>query len=261
MNYRENAISWLLHSLKILLGDESIRRYIILYYNPSLKNKSKKNIRTFIAFVKEGTSRETKSQEITDYCETIYKKKGLFVFTATNIQKNKFDNETHYQSFIVDNSKKTLFVVDPAYDCKKENKTGIYMAEVANEVIMPFFRKKKYNIEFIDLSSPAQICEGDVFCQSWSLYILLQKLKNNEYTQNLQFEIPETQLDKYDMLLSFYKQLFTDITELHENLRIEYVGEIMNARGPYAPKKIEKEEFIKFDPIDLLFDMCKYEMN
>ena len=33
------AISWLLHSIKILLGDESIRRYIIIKYNPDLKNK------------------------------------------------------------------------------------------------------------------------------------------------------------------------------------------------------------------------------
>ena len=57
MKYRQEAISWMLHSLKILLGDESIRRYIILKYNPDITNQSKKSIRTFDAFVQKGKTR------------------------------------------------------------------------------------------------------------------------------------------------------------------------------------------------------------
>lgn len=256
MKYRSKAISWMLHSIKILLGDESIRRYIILFYNGHMKNRSEKDIRTFDAFVADG-KKELKIQEIITYCESICKRKGVFVFTATNIQRNKFDNETHYQSFIVNNTVKKLIVIDPAYN---RNKAGIYVAEVATEVIMPFFKDKSYKTHFVDLTTPAQICEGDVFCQSWSLYLLLHKLQNNEYIESLEFEIPESQLDKYDMLLDFYKQIFTDICELHDNLRVEFVGEITNARGPNAPKKIDKEAIAGFDPVALLLDMTKYDM-
>ena len=111
MKHRQKAISWLLHSLKIILGDESIRRYIILHYNPSITNSSKKIIKTFDAFVEKGKTREQKAEKIIGYCEEICQKKGIAVFTATNIQIDKFDNETHFQSYIVDNNKQKLIIV------------------------------------------------------------------------------------------------------------------------------------------------------
>lgn len=261
MTYREKAISWVLHSIKIVLGDESIRRYIILFYNHEITNKGKKYIRTFDAFVQKGKTRQDKADTIIKYCEDICKKKDIVVFTATNIQQNRFDNETHFQSYIVDNNVKKLLVSDPAYDITKEGESGIYMAEVSNEVIIPFFANKGYNTCFVQLTSPAQVCEGDVFCQSWSLYILLQKLKNKEYIHDISLEIPDKQINKYDMLLCFYKQIFTDMPELGDNLRTEYEGEILDNRGPSKPTKTEKEHFLRFDPIELLMDMSKYEMK
>ena len=261
INYRQKAISWLFHSLKIIFGDESIRRYIILFYNPTITNRNKKYIRTFDAFVEPGKTREDKADEINRFCKDILKKKGVTVFTATNIQQNKFDNETHFQSYIVNNCVKKLIVIDPAYDKTKDGCAGIYMAEVSNEVVIPYFTENGYSVQFICLSSPAQICESDVFCQSWSLYILLQKIQNNEYLTDVSLEIPVEQLDKYDMLLQFYKQVFTDMPELGDNLRAEYEGEILDTRGPTKPTKIEKEAYLRFDPVDLLMKLTKYEMS
>ena len=151
MKYRQKSISWLLHSLKIILGDESIRRYIILFYNPSITNSGKKYIKTFDAFVQQGKTREHKVSKITKYCSDIFQKKDVVVFTATNIQLDKFDNETHYQSYIVDNNFQKLIVIDPAYNNTKENNVGVYMAEVSNEVIIPFFQSKGYTANFVDL--------------------------------------------------------------------------------------------------------------
>lgn len=261
MEYREEAISWLLHSLKILLGDESIRRYIVLKYNPTLKNKSKTCIRTFDAFVPKGKTRSDKANQIVKYCNEMVEKKGVVVFTATNIQHDIFDNETHFQSYILDNNSKKILVVDPSYDKTKEKGAGIYMTEVSNEVVIPFFESKGYTNHFINLSSPAQICEDDVFCQSWSLYILLQKLKNNEFVHDVSFEIPEHQVDKYDMLLAFYKQIFTDMPELCENLQTEYFGEIAEAKGPRSPTQNEKKAMLAMNPAELLLGMSKYEMK
>ena len=261
MNSRENAISWLLHSIKIVFGDESIRRYIIVKYNDKLTNKAKKYIRTFDAFVKTGKTREDKANEIRKFCEQVSERAGTVVFTATNIQKNKLDNETHFQSYILDNENKKLLVIDPAYDKSKERSAGIYMAEVSNEVVMPLFESKGYVCDFVPLSSPAQICDGDVFCQSWSLYILLQKIKKNEFLYNTSFDIPDEQLDKYDMLLGFYKQIFTYLPELADNLKTEYEAEIVEAKGPNAPKRAQKESMLSFDPVELLLDMTKFEMK
>jgi hypothetical protein len=261
MKHREKAVSWLLHSIKILLGDESIRRYIIIKYNEHLTNKAKKCIRTFNAFIQKGRSKQDKVNQILKFCEGASKKAEPIVFTATNIQRDRLDNETHFQSYIVDNEAKQVLIIDPAYDKSKEGRAGIYMAEVSNEVVIPFFQEKSYDCKFVSLSTPAQVCDGDVFCQSWSLYILLQKLRNNEFLHDSTFEIPCDQLDKYDMLLSFYKQIFTDLPELCENLKIEYEAEIVETRGPNAPTREQKEHILSHDPVELLLNMTKYDMK
>jgi len=261
MTYRSKSISWLLHALKIVLGDESIRRYIIIKYNHGLENQAKKCIRTFNAFVQKGKTREDKAQTIVNFCDEMKKRTGTFVFTATNIQRDPLDMETHFQSYIVNNILKKIFIVDPAFDKTKEGKAGIYMAEVSTEVVIPFFEKHGYQSHFIDLSSPAQVCDGDVFCQSWSLLILLNKLRNNEFLHDYSFEIPGAQIDKYDMLLQFYQQIFTDLPELGDNLRTEYEAEITNVRGPNAPTKLQKEGMLKIDPVELLLSMTKEDMK
>ena len=261
MSSQEQSVSWLLHALKIVLGDESIRRYIILYYHPGLLNTSKKCIRTFNAFVEKGTTREDKANEIRKYCTKMCRKEEIVVFTASNIQRNRYDNETHFQSYIIDNTLKKLIVIDPAYNQHNENGSGIYEAEVSHTVIVPFFQRKKYTVQFVTLSTPAQIDTDDVFCQSWSLYILLSMMQNGSYLRDNAFDIPETQLDKYDMLLAFYRQIFTDMPELQENLRVEYEGEILESRGPNRLKKLEKEALLQVDPVEILLGLTKYEMK
>ena len=60
----------------------------------------------------------------------------------------------------------------------------------------------------------------DVFCQSWTLYILLEVLKkgvsnsssNSNSNSSLEMDeilinIPKKQIDKYEILLKFYKQI------------------------------------------------------
>jgi len=257
----DKAVSWMLHALKIVLGDESIRRYIILYYCPTISNPSKKCIRTFDAFVESAKKREEKANEIRKYCNKMSRKTDVVVFTASNIQRTKCDNETHFQSYIIDNNTKKLSVIDPAYDPNNQENRGIYAAEISLDVIIPCFERNGYKTEFVSLTTPAQVDIGDVFCQSWTLYILLAKLKQNEYFRNNQFEVPEDQLDKYDMLLSFYRQIFTDMPELRENLHIEYEGEILESRGPNKLSKSEKEILLKFDPVDMLLRLTKYEMK
>lgn len=246
---KQNAISWLLHSIKILLGDESIRRYIILKYNPELKNKN--HIKTFDAFIKSGKTREHKHKEIKKYLQAISRlKKDIVVFTATNVQQDEEDIETHFQSFIVDNNNKKVYGIDPAYDKNEEDFIGIYYAEILHETIKPFFENKQYAFHLVRLSRPAQTTTDDVFCQSWSLLILLKIMENKDYEKDVEFYIPSKKLDKYNMLLEFYKQIFTDMPELLDNLKAEYEGSINDF-----------PELLEFDSGTLLMSMKKDDMK
>ena len=260
MKLKELSISWLLHSIKILLGDEGIRRYIILNKFPNLKHNLKKDIRTFNPFIKRRKTRQDKHKEIENYLEYIIKlKKDIVVFTATNIQQNDEDNETHFQTFIVDNNNKKAYVIDPAYDKNEDEFIGIYYAEVTHEVIKPFLESKGYKLQFIPLSRPAQSTTNDVFCQTWSLLILLDLLKTKKYEDpHMEYKIPTTELKCYEMILDFYKDIFIDsMPELLENLQEEYNGSI----NDNDETEEQKEKLLKIDVAGLLYQMKKSDIK
>jgi hypothetical protein len=197
------TIGWILDSIKRVLGYEDIRRGIIKVFYPKIANS--KYIKTFDAFIdyENGKTEEDKIDEILDYCDNIIDLKGRVIFTATNIQEDVFDNETHYQMYIVDNENKIVYAIDPARDSKKKSGIGIYHPTISLDTIKPFFMNEGYKFQFIELSNPAQISMDDVFCQSWLLYILFEVLRNGYDMVN----IPDTQIEKYEMLLNFYKDL------------------------------------------------------
>lgn len=280
MSYKKSdAISWTLHALKIVIGDESIREEILMHYHPELHkglltklrriNHGKQHIRTFNAFVKQtendtsfDDALEKKKEDMRDYLSEIVKLDGTIVFTATNIQRDADDFETHFQTFIVDNDNKTVLAIDPAYNKtvlrtnKKNNilavHQGIYYAEVTHEVIKPFFEEENpdYDFRIVPLSHPAQIAFDDVFCQSWSLFILDSLLSN----MVAEFEIPDKQIDKYDMILQFYKRAFNDIPTLKEYLKNEYKGEIIDNYG-------KTSTLLKANPAKILMAMTKADMK
>jgi hypothetical protein len=267
-NDKSTIVSWVLHALKIVLGDESIREEIIMHYNPDLHKgnltKLKKignvnhdhHVITFNAFIEPGKTREDKMDKIQDYLEKIAEMPGTVAFTATNVQQDENDFETHFQSFIVDNDAKTVLMIDPAYDKKKRSGKGIYHAEVAREIVKPFFRElnmdleeeDEYKVRFLKLKNPAQIAHDDVFCQSWSLFILNSLLENDAYKTTREFKIPASQTDKYNMILKFYKRIFTDIPSLRGYLKAEYEGEVV------------EDDLLEADPYKVLMKMTKKDM-
>lgn len=267
-NDKSTIVSWVLHALKIVLGDESIREEIILHYSPDLhkgnltklkrigNDNHKHHVITFNAFIESGKTREDKIDKIRDYLEKIVEMPGTVAFTATNVQQDENDFETHFQSFIIDNDAKRVLIIDPAYDKTKKSGKGIYHAEIAREILKPFFKflnmdleeEDEYKVRFLKLTNPAQIAHDDVFCQSWSLFILNSLLENDAYKSAREFKIPASQMDKYDMILGFYKRIFTDIPSLRGYLNAEYEGEVVD------------DYLLEADPYKVLMSMTKADM-
>ena len=96
--------------------------------------------------------------------------------------------------------------------------------------------------------NPAQIAHDDVFCQSWSLFILNSLLENDAYKSAREFKIPASQMDKYDMILGFYKRIFTDIPNLRGYLNAEYEGEV------------SEDDLLESDLYEVLMKMTKKDM-
>jgi hypothetical protein len=251
---RSIAISWVLDAMKNVLGYEDVRKTIIQHYFPGIPNAA--YIKTFDAIQQyKKKPFDNKEKEIEAYCREIVKLPNEVVFTATNIQRDADDMETHYQSYLVDNNKKKIYVIDPARKATRENGGVLYYAEVTEEVIKPLFTELGYKLQYIEFTNPPQIHETDVFCQSWSLFVLLQILDKGIQ----KIKIPKKQIDKYEVLLGFYKEIL-GIDDLPELLYDEYVNIIDENRKSIKKDGGVVENLLIFDPVDVIIDMKPTDM-
>lgn len=253
---RTIAISWLLYSIRVVMGMEEVRKKIIIAGYPKIKNK--RLIRTFDAFQQYETPPFTdKKEEIIAYCKQISVCKKPVVFTASNIQTDVEDEETHYQTFIVNNQQKIVYVINPSWDKNAPNQYGIYEPEIAYRVIQPFFENLRYDVKYIELSNPAQETTEDVFCQTWSLMILLDILNRGPRV----VVVPKLQSEKYKLLLSFYQNVFQEIPMAAAELNDVYAKTVReNARIIREEGGIDSKHIDSICAMDLLFSMTPKEM-
>lgn len=186
----------------------------------------------------------------------------IHVFSLNN-RISKKDNQTHFQSFIVDNINKDVYAIDPA----RTNKgTGIYVGwvgeELENQLKNPTLAISKKNSEKLGLYKfqwvvPNRACQRnkrDVFCQSWSLLLQLNFIQNN-YGFNL--TIPRKKNDLYKLLLSFYSEyneLICPFIEIQysDNLFAALNGDFNKDYGKYF--QLTANEYTEFKKIDV----CNY---
>lgn len=216
------TVSWVLYSLREFLGLETIRNSILL-----------KQLRSIPGLVLGRTfSQEYSEKDLLQYLKAILSQKNKQVlFTAANLPDIN-TGETHYQTFVVNTSTKTLIMIDPA---RKSSGKGIYAPKVARDVIRPFFEANGYTVTWIDTTSACQIKLQDVFCQSWSLYLQIQTVLH----PGLQITIPKAQKDKYALLLNFFKSLLT-YEGFCEQLQSEYLESLNNVKNKTDKKRLEK---------------------
>ena len=242
---RSIAVSWTIHAMKNIMGMHSVRNKIFLNLHPNIQNIQRSV--TFDAF--------QPIDKIIAYCNKICKYKPYIVFTAANPADKTLFADTHYQSFYLDNEHKHLYIIDPS---RKNNANGIYLPHITHDVIKPFFEKKGYVCEFIEMTNPAQSITQDVFCQSWTMYLLLNVLNNGIRV----IPIPRKQLDRYSILLNFFKDIINKIPTLQKTLRIEYAAELATNQQLILADGTKKDfnKLMLIDPVDLLNDMQANDM-
>jgi len=259
------SISWALEAMKTVLGYEDIRNIIIEHYYPQIENPHE--MRTFDAFQQfENPPFIDKAMEITDYCEEIIEDDGItgiIVMTAANIQLSEDDNLTHYQSFIIDKDAMTVNAIDPA---AKANGVGIYEAAISKTIIFPIFRSHNYDCKFINLSHPAQTNKGDIFCQTWTLVILLKSLEKiykknnkNKFIGVIDIPAPKPKVNKYRMLLDFFKDILENVPDVGREISIEYL-DVVNMNKTDISEYCSFEKIVEVDVAELFMSMTAEDM-
>jgi len=237
------TVSWVLYSLREVLGYEHIRTSILKSELVSAKSPTIIYGPTF--------SQEYNPNDLESYLSSVLKLKNKRVlFTASNLPDIQ-TQETHYQTYIVDTSKKTVLMIDPA---RKSSGKVIYTPIVSRTVVRPYFENAGYTVSWIDTSSACQIKLHDVFCQSWSLYLQIQAILN----PGVRIDIPKSQNKKYELLLNFFQKIIT-YSDVCGELKTEFKALITTAK----PKNItatEKKYMLLQDPCLTLRQMSPTDM-
>ncbi len=228
--YFDDFASWLLYSLREVFGYMDVRHMLINQWVNSVGLQGVYN--ELIQF----DPLRKNDDNVIQLCNDIIQNQthNIFIFTGTNLPDIQ-TNETHYNIFIVNKQQKKVIAIDPAI--LQNGKPGIYHPFLAKYTIFPIFKKHKYTTDFMRLSHPAQDIEHDVFCQTWTLLILYLWLSNGTIngTVEIPIQIPEEQIDRYALLLQFYKQCVSGFPEIATYLNSTYKDNIINIRKNVAP--------------------------
>ena len=181
--------------------------------------------------------------------------------TAANIQDSARDIYTHYQGFIIDKDRKRVFAIDPA---STANGVGIYEAAITETVVLPIFRSYDYDCSFLTLSHPAQTNKADVFCQTWTIIIMIEALEQLFASSKrtigvIPIPAPRPKLHKYKLLLDFYKDILVHIPDIGVALQEEYDFHITENAAEIS-KYADLEKIRGFYSVDLILSMTSEEL-
>jgi hypothetical protein len=133
--------------------------------------------------------------------------KRLIIVLLDNLYESpneRINYMTHYEAIVIDTSTRNIILIDPS-----RNTTGaIYDADAIDKFINYYKDQiSEYIITWLGFTSPCQIDRYDVYCESWTMYLLIQLLKvyrsdKHDYI----IDIPESLYDKYNVLLKLYSQ-------------------------------------------------------
>jgi len=229
------TVSWVLYALRAVLGYEHVRTAVLKRYVGHLPDVTIG--RTFAGVYRY--------RDLTGYIRTQLQTSGRVLFTASNTGCHVSPtSETHYQTFIIDTTRRLVTAIDPA---RRPRGRGIYRPIITEDVVAPTVIEACYNIEWLETTHACQVNRDDVFCQSWSLFLQVVAVLNPDDV----LDVPRAQVDKYDDLLCFYKELM-ELSTVCDELRIEYTEAI--ARHP------DRVSLVRVDPCMVVRTMAPTDM-
>ena len=192
------VVSWVIYSIREVMGLSAVRNAILRHY---LRGDDVTLGKTFGA--------EDRRASLLRYISTVTRpgRRRYTIFTAIN---PPLEGETHYQSFIADHDTRILYMIDPSRTHRQRD--GIYTPFAARETIAPYFEARGWTTRFIRVTHACQTSPDDVFCQSWTLVLLIRVMqKLVEGDDDPIIRIPSSQDQRYGMLLDFYKDCIRSV--------------------------------------------------
>lgn len=203
------TVSWVLYALRAVLGYEHVRTAVLKRYVGHLPDVTIG--RTFAGVYRY--------RDLTGYIRAQLQTPGRVLMTASNTGRHvNTSTETHYQTFIINTRTRVVTAIDPA---RRPRGRGIYRSIITEDVVAPVATEAGFSVAWLETTNTCQVNKDDVFCQSWSLLLLIVAMLDPD----LVVLVPRAQVDKYADLLSFYKDIM-ELSTVCDELRQEYTEAI-----------------------------------
>lgn len=242
--------SWVLYAVRAALEDEDIRQLVLQNFLYDVSSD---------LHIGKTFTNEYNTQKLYKYLHTITKSFKPVLFTASNLPDIE-TGETHFQSYIVDNKRKTLLMIDPSRDYKSGD--SLYERYVTDYIVKPFFEKLGYRVNWLKTDYVCQTNFEDVFCQTWTLYLQIQSIKLDAN----RIKIPRSQEKRYELLLNFFKVIAIKVPKFCERIESIYNYEIQNnpvlVEGvPKSQHSILRKDLKRYgSPCTILLNMSVSDM-
>ena len=210
-------LSWAFHAWKILASTTEHRNEIILrncnaahysesktYIGPTILHEDGKKIL--------GAIKATLTKADKEY------KRQVFISFAEPASKGK---ETHFIGLVFLTDIPLLIIFDPAQSTT--GTIGIYKAPFLDEIVKEY-KNKNYKIQYYETDFVCQKDDRDVYCQTWTLLFMIQKL-----CVDARMEVPRIIDQRIGYIVSFIKSCVTN-PKTAKALREIYMDEIEQER-------------------------------
>lgn len=259
LDEEDTVKGWLLYSLRFTLLDKNVRNTILKSSNWFGKFK-KSNYKIVLGDIYgEGIDNNSLKDLVNSYINLGDDK--IILFTLSNNPRNTMDpdmRETHFQSFVMVNSIKTIFAFDPAMSTNIP--VGIYYpgAIIQLETLFQKMSNLGYRIVRPEIQYACQVDKSDVFCQTWSLYLQYEFMRqlciNNFDFNRINIVIPNNIIDKY-RLLNLFIQDIIKIKIVRETLNSQFNFDIQSHRLPKKYSRVDSLAYVSgFTENDYIYD-------
>jgi hypothetical protein len=233
---------WLSFAMRKTMNDEEVRNEVLKDYILNMENITIGKTFTDLYNTKQI------DRYIFPYLDNIIKLNGKVLFSASNLVDSQY-GETHFQTYILDNDNKILHMLDPAM--KPTGEMGIYHPFITLEEIAPYIKKKGYKTRWVIPTNTCQVNDRDVFCQTWSLWLLINSIID-PYQKS---PVPKSEKERYILLLKFLQSTLL-IDNVCKKFRKIFNKEIDIFRND-KDYPIYEEDYVNFKKIDPCVEFLK----
>lgn len=244
----DDDISWALFSLKVIVGDNDFRNWMI-------SHKNKDEVHHLFTMAGEDYSNVDLIERLNDVASI---DEDMVTFTVA--QKATAGNPTHYIGFVVDKEKERLYIMDPVMGSNGWS----YSADEETNVVRNYFNT--YDHVFVQPSYTAcQTSDTDTYCQSWSLWLMLKflrhmskggrlnirKNKKGERICSINFFNVKKTINEERRIMVLKRDLFNNMLKMINDdsntfLTTGVAGNKLDLEMQYMRLRYDYEEFVTF---------------